>query len=95
MVVTPARQSISENGGSENIYAETYFDVVSLFLGVKEAVEIYKLQRRFEIPLRMFVAWLRQQIKKGTLKEALDDLLRVSRNHKFYWGAGGAKQVIE
>ena len=75
--------------------AETYFEVISWFYGAKEAVEIWKLLNQLRVPLKMFLKWLKEEIKHGRLKDSLADLAKASKNPGISWGSGGAKQVIE
>jgi hypothetical protein len=90
-----ARIKFEAGGGATDITAETYFDVISWFYGAKEALEIIKLLKQLRIPLRLFMQWLKEEIKRKRLKESLEELARASKNSGFKLGAGGAKGVVE
>ena len=84
-----------ERYGMPEVEGWATLDLISLFMGIKEAVEIIKLLKYYKVPFQIFRAWLKQEFEKGSLKEALNDLLKVSRSHGFKMGAGGAKGVAE
>ena len=82
-------------GVTTDLSAELGLEIASWIYGAKEAMELIKLLKYLKIPLKVFLHWLKEEIKRKGLKESLEELAKVSKNTGISWGGHNAKQVIQ